>query len=61
MSEVIHIIEIGPRDGLQNERTAVSVDDRIALVERLGRCRSAHRRNRRLRLDQGESEDGWIG
>ena len=35
MSETIRIIEMGPRDGLQNERTPVSVTDRIAFVERL--------------------------
>jgi hydroxymethylglutaryl-CoA lyase len=35
MSDAIRIIEMGPRDGLQNEKTPVSVDDRIAFVERL--------------------------
>ncbi len=35
MSETIRIIEMGPRDGLQNEKTPVSVIDRIAFVERL--------------------------
>ena len=35
MSEQIHIIEMGPRDGLQNEKTPVSVTERIAFVERL--------------------------
>jgi hydroxymethylglutaryl-CoA lyase len=35
MGEAIRIIEMGPRDGLQNEKTPVSVDDRIAFVERL--------------------------
>src|ERR1700747_1249152 len=34
MSE-IRIIAMGPRDGLQNEKTPVSVADRIAFVERL--------------------------
>jgi hydroxymethylglutaryl-CoA lyase len=34
MSE-IRIIEMGPRDGLQNEKTLVSATDRIAFVERL--------------------------
>jgi hydroxymethylglutaryl-CoA lyase len=31
----VRIIEMGPRDGLQNERTPISVADRIAFVERL--------------------------
>jgi len=35
MSDAIRIIEMGPRDGLQNEKTSVSVVDRIAFVERL--------------------------
>ncbi|MGY8631790.1 hydroxymethylglutaryl-CoA lyase [Bradyrhizobium sp. 14AA] len=34
MSEV-RIIEMGPRDGLQNEKTAVSVEARIAFIEAL--------------------------
>ncbi|WP_407174227.1 hydroxymethylglutaryl-CoA lyase [Bradyrhizobium sp. STM 3562] len=34
MSDV-RIIEMGPRDGLQNEKTPISVADRIAFVERL--------------------------
>lgn len=35
MSEQVRIVEVGPRDGLQNEKTPVSVADRIALVEAL--------------------------
>jgi hydroxymethylglutaryl-CoA lyase len=35
MSDDIRIIEMGPRDGLQNEKTPISVTDRIAFVERL--------------------------
>ncbi|AND89701.1 MULTISPECIES: hydroxymethylglutaryl-CoA lyase [Bradyrhizobium] len=35
MSEPVRIIEMGPRDGLQNERTPVSVEARIAFVEAL--------------------------
>jgi len=31
----VRFIEMGPRDGLQNERTPISVADRIAFVERL--------------------------
>lgn len=29
-------MEVGPRDGLQNESTAISVGDKITLIERLG-------------------------
>ena len=30
MSDQVRIVEVGPRDGLQNEKTPVSVADRIA-------------------------------
>lgn len=33
----IKIVEVGPRDGLQNEPQAVSVEDRIELVNRLSK------------------------
>jgi hydroxymethylglutaryl-CoA lyase len=35
MSDQVQIIEVGPRDGLQNEKTPVSVDDRIAFARAL--------------------------
>jgi hydroxymethylglutaryl-CoA lyase len=35
MSDSVRIIEMGPRDGLQNEKTPISVADRIAFVEAL--------------------------
>ena len=35
MRDAISIVEMGPRDGLQNERTPVSVGDRITFIERL--------------------------
>jgi hydroxymethylglutaryl-CoA lyase len=35
MSETIRIIEMGARDGLQNEKTPVSVAGRIAFIEKL--------------------------
>ncbi len=35
MSDSIRIIEMGPRDGLQNEKTPVSVENRIAFIEKL--------------------------
>ena len=31
----VRIVEVGPRDGLQNEPTAVSVDVKVELIERL--------------------------
>jgi hydroxymethylglutaryl-CoA lyase len=35
MSDEVRIVEMGPRDGLQNEKTTVSVEARIAFVEAL--------------------------
>jgi hydroxymethylglutaryl-CoA lyase len=35
MSDAVRIIEMGPRDGLQNEKIPVSVADRIAFSKRL--------------------------
>jgi hydroxymethylglutaryl-CoA lyase len=31
----VRIVEVGPRDGLQNEHAAVSVEDKIAFIDRL--------------------------
>jgi hydroxymethylglutaryl-CoA lyase len=35
MSDIVQIIEMGPRDGLQNEKTSVSVEARIAFIGQL--------------------------
>jgi hydroxymethylglutaryl-CoA lyase len=35
MSASVRIVEVGPRDGLQNEKTPVGVADRIAFIEKL--------------------------
>jgi len=35
MTEHISIFEVGPRDGLQNEKTAISTDDKVKLVDLL--------------------------
>jgi hydroxymethylglutaryl-CoA lyase len=35
MSDSVRIVEVGPRDGLQNEKTPVSVEARIGLIEAL--------------------------
>jgi hydroxymethylglutaryl-CoA lyase len=34
-SELVKIVEVGPRDGLQNEKTPLSVEVKAALVDRL--------------------------
>src|SRR5712672_1471175 len=35
MSDAVRSVEVGPRDGLQNEKTPVSVADRIGFIEAL--------------------------
>ena len=35
MSDLVRIVEVGPRDGLQNEKTPVTVANRIAFIEAL--------------------------
>ena len=35
MSDTVHIVEMGARDGLQNEKTPVSPADRIAFIKKL--------------------------
>ena len=34
----IRIVEVGPRDGLQNEKTSIPVDVKVELINRLGRA-----------------------
>lgn len=34
----VRVMEVGPRDGLQNEKTILPVADKIALVDRLSAC-----------------------
>ena len=35
MSDLVRIVEVGPRDGLQKEKTPIGVADRIAFIEAL--------------------------
>src|ERR1700709_2516980 len=35
MNDQVRIVEVGPRDGLQNEKTPIGVADRIAFIEAL--------------------------
>lgn len=37
-AEHVEIVEVGPRDGLQNEARVLSVDDRIDMVDRAARA-----------------------
>ena len=38
MTEQFTIFEMGPRDGLQNEKRLISTDDKVRLVDRLSDC-----------------------
>lgn len=38
MTDFITIVEVGPRDGLQNETNTLPVSSRIELIERLAHC-----------------------
>jgi hydroxymethylglutaryl-CoA lyase len=38
MSRFIQIVEVGPRDGLQNEKLSLSVGDRLDLIRELEAC-----------------------
>ena len=34
----VNIVEVGPRDGLQNEKLSISLQDKIELIQRLDRA-----------------------
>ncbi len=38
MSKVVEIFEVGPRDGLQNEKTNINTADKIKLIDALSEC-----------------------
>jgi len=38
LPKAVKIVEVGPRDGLQNEKTPVSVENKIALIDRLSQA-----------------------
>ena len=38
MSDFVTIVEVGPRDGLQNEKLTLSSTIKIELIERLANC-----------------------
>ena len=38
MSDFVEIVEVGPRDGLQNEDANISVEDKIELIDKLSTC-----------------------
>ncbi|MGA9574153.1 MAG: hydroxymethylglutaryl-CoA lyase, partial [Lysobacterales bacterium] len=38
MNDFVTMVEVGPRDGLQNEKQTLPATTRIALIERLANC-----------------------
>lgn len=36
-AEEVRIVEVGPRDGLQNEKTSISLETKIELIRRLAK------------------------
>ena len=34
----VTLVEVGPRDGLQNEKTPIALEHKLALIERLAAC-----------------------
>jgi hydroxymethylglutaryl-CoA lyase len=36
--DFVRIVEVGPRDGLQNEKTIIAAKEKIDLIDRLSRC-----------------------
>src|SRR5262245_10788052 len=38
MAEQVNILDVTPRDGLQNEATPISTDDKLVLIEKLVRA-----------------------
>lgn len=38
MAEFVELYEVGPRDGLQNEKRVIPTADKLALIEKLSRC-----------------------
>ena len=42
MSRSVEIYEVGPRDGLQNEKRRIPIEDKVALIDRLGNAGFRH-------------------
>ena len=38
MHDLVEVVEVGPRDGLQNELKKISVDEKIQLIDKLSKC-----------------------
>ena len=54
----VRLVEVGPRDGLQNEARPVPVDAKVALIDALSAAGHSRRRGRQLRVAQMGAADG---
>lgn len=41
-AEHVRIVEVGPRDGLQNEKNAISLETKLELIDRLAKTGVTH-------------------
>ena len=57
LSRPITVVEVGPRDGLQNERVSISTADKIELVNRLSAVGSARHRSVGVRQPEMGASD----
>ena len=56
--EQVKIVEVGPRDGLQNESVTVPAEIKVAASRKARRCRLIGDRGGRLRVAQMGAADG---
>jgi hydroxymethylglutaryl-CoA lyase len=56
----VTVVEVGPRDGLQNESAELAVDDKVAFCDALVGRRPARRRGRGVRLAEVGAADGGL-
>ena len=54
----VRIVEMGPRDGLQNEKQTVPLATKLELIDRLGHGRPARDRSHLLRVAEVGAADG---
>ena len=55
---LVRIVEMGPRDGLQNETQLVPLATKLELIERLAAARAARDRGHLLRVAEVGAADG---
>ena len=61
LPSAVRLVEVGPRDGLQNEKAMVPTDAKVALIDALSRRRISRDRGDGLRLAEMGAADGGRG